>query len=326
MSVINDVMKQIDRIVRQCFKYIRRGPIWFRFIILLIVVLWVSKTFGPSNKEGFSEGFISQQKKFVLKKGDEVYDDFYVSIYDDLTYDQLKNTFEVGEIAKAVKVNPKKSVILDIGSGTGKHCDLMSKTFETSNVYGLDKSTEMVKYSKEQYPEINFKLGDALTAMTYPENTFTLITCLYFTIYNIEDKATFFQNCYNWLMPGGYLAIHLVNRDMFDPILNVADPLQMVSAQKYAKKRITNSYVKFVDFQYKADFKLDKPNNTAVFEEVMIDDKTKKTRKNEHMLYMPTQKDVLSSARNAGFIMKGHIDMVVCQYEYQYIYLLYKPA
>ena len=326
MSVINDIMKQIDRIVRQCFKYIRRGPTWFRFIILLIVVLWISKTFSPTNKEGFSEGFISQKKKFVLKKGDEVYDDFYVSIYDDLTYDQLKNNFEVGEIAKATKVNPKKSVILDIGSGTGKHCDLLSKTFKTKNVYGLDKSIEMVKYSKEQYPEINFKLGDALTAMTYPENTFSLITCLYFTIYNIEDKATFFQNCYNWLMPGGYLAIHLVNRDMFDPILNVADPLQMVSAQKYAKQRITNSYVKFVDFQYKADFKLDKPSNTAVFEEVMIDDETKKTRKNEHMLYMPTQKKVLTDARNAGFVMKGHIDMVVCQYEYQYIYLLYKPA
>ena len=42
-------------------------------------------------------------------------------------------------------------------------------------------------------------------------------------------------------MPGGYLILHLVNRDKFDPILNAADPLHLVSAQKHAKeKRITN--------------------------------------------------------------------------------------
>ena len=66
----------------------------------------------------------------------------------------------------------------------------------------------------------------------------------------------FFQNCINWLRPGGYLVLHLVNRDKFDPILNTADPLQFVSAQKYAKKRITKSLIKFKDFNYKALFNL----------------------------------------------------------------------
>ena len=42
-------------------------------------------------------------------------------------------------------------------------------------------------------------------------------------------------------MPGGYFVLHLVNRDKFDPILNTADPLHIVSAQKYAKK----AYYKF---------------------------------------------------------------------------------
>ena len=38
-----------------------------------------------------------------------------------------------------------------------------------------------------------------------------------------------------------------------------------------------------------------------------------------------TQKHILSLARQAGFILKGKIDMVGCQYEYQYIYILSKP-
>ena len=126
-------------------------------------------------------------------------------------------------------------------------------------------------------------------------------------------------------MPGGSLIIHLVNRDKFDPILNVADPLVWVSPQKYAKQRITSSLVKFKDFQYKANFEFDKVNNLAEFGETMKDDKTGNIRKNIHKLYMPTQKKILSMAKSVGFILKGKIDLINVQYEYQYLYILYKP-
>ena len=326
MKIVKEIMKYIDMLMRQAFRFMRKGSKWFKLLIVLMIILYLVKQYNSSQSHQVTEGFINQEEKFVVKKEDEVYDDFYVSIYDDLTYDKIKNNYEVGEIAKLVRTSPKKSVILDIGSGTGHHCKLLSDTYGTKQVYGLDKSAKMVAYAKELNPELNFKVGDALVAMTYPQDSFSLITCLYFTIYNIQDKATFFQNCYGWLKPGGYLAVHLVNRDMFDPILNVADPLQMVSAQKFAKERITNSFVKFHDFQYKADFKLNKSTDKAVFEETMTDDETKNVRKNEHVLYMPTQKKILQIAKNAGFILKGHVDMVTCQYEYQYIYLLYKSA
>ena len=71
------------------------------------------------------------------------------------------------------------------------------------------------------------------------------------TIYYIKDKKALFKNCFNWLMPGGYLSLHLVNRDKFNPILRSANPLMMVSPQKYAKTRITESIIQFNDFHYK---------------------------------------------------------------------------
>ena len=43
----------------------------------------------------------------------------------------------------------------------------------------------------------------------------------------------------DWLMPGGYLIVHLVDRESFDPILPPGNPLYVVSPQKYAKERIT---------------------------------------------------------------------------------------
>ena len=120
---------------------------------------------------------------------------------------------------------------------------------------------------------------------------------LYFTIYSIEDKLKFFKNCYDWLQPGGRLVIHLVNRDKFDPILNSANPLTSVNAQKYAKERLTKSIVKFKDFLYKAAYVSDNENDKAYFMKTFKDDATKNTRKNEHVLYMDSQKDILTKAK-----------------------------
>ena len=116
-----------------------------------------------------------------------------------------------------------------------------------------------------------------------------------------------------------------MNRDRVDPILPAADPLYLVSPQKYSKKRITNSLVKFQNFQYKANFTIKPEKNTAVFTETFKDDATGNIRQNEHFFYMPMQNDILSLAKNAGFKVMGKIDMVGCQYEYQYLYILEKP-
>jgi len=272
-----------------------------------------------SNKT--KEGFI-QEKQFVMKQGPDIYDDFYASIYNDLVYDEIKNSYEIGEIINTT--NPtEQSLILDIGSGTGQHVAALND--KGYPAVGLDLSPGMVGQAKKNYPNFKFKQGNALEFILYPANTFTHVICLYFTIYYIKDKTLFLQNCYDWLKPGGYLVLHLVNRNKFDPILNAADPLHAVSAQRYAKKRITNSLVKFKDFQYRGDFKIDPSTGTASFEEIFKDDKTKNIRQNIHQFYMSTQKQILSIAKNTGFILKGKIDMVPVQYEYQYLYILSKP-
>ena len=134
----------------------------------------------------------------------------------------------------------------------------------------------------------------------------------------------FFKNCFDWLMPGGYLILHLVNRDDFDPILPPGNPLMLVSPQRYAKQRITTTKVRFNDFSYSADFQLDKNKNIAKFIEKIKNDNGK-VRKNEHTLYMDSQKAILVMAQEAGFILEGQIDLIKVQYEYQYLYILIKP-
>jgi len=311
-------MKSILKCLKKISNPFIKLNLWTKTALILGIVLIILIVANKhlSHKEGFV-----QRERFILKEGTDIYDDFYCSIYDDLVFDSVKNDFEVGEIKRLIPTDNNR--VLDVGSGKGHHVNLLNKAGYTAE--GLDISPSMVKLAKKKYPKHDFKNGDALESMLYPADSFTTITCLYFTIYYIKDKTTFLQNCYNWLKPGGYLVLHLVNRDKFDPILNTADPLHIVSAQKYAKNRITNSLIKFKDFQYKANFELDKKNNLAEFDESLKDDATGNVRKNKHKFYMETQKYILSIAKNMGFILQGKIDLVSTQYQYQYIYILYKP-
>jgi SAM-dependent methyltransferase len=312
-------MKFLKKTINNIQKSFKKASGWFKLVLLLIVILLGAVIVNRNIPD--VEGF-QQEKKYISKDNDNLYDDFYCEIYNELIFDPNKQNYEVTELDKVANID-KKSRILDVGCGLGHHVEYYRK--KGINVQGLDKSESMVKVAKRRYPKAKFQKGDVLKAMIYRPQTFTHILTLYFTIYYIENKAVFFKNVYDWLKPGGILVIHLVNRELFDPILESANPLLIVSPQKYAKKRITKSSVKFENFTYKANFDLPKNSKNASFIETFVDDSTRHVRKNEHKLYMETQKEILAQAKNVGFIMKSRIDLVNCAYEYQYLYLLQKP-
>jgi SAM-dependent methyltransferase len=192
-------------------------------------------------------------------------------------------------------------------------------------VIGVDFSPSMIRKAKEKYPNANFQVGDALDNGLFKMNSLTHVLCLYFTIYYFKDKRHFFDNAMDWLMPGGFLIVHLVDRETFDPILPPGNPLYIVSPQKYSKERITKTKVTFDDFVYNANFDLDENNNIATFsEKFKFNDGH--TRKQEQKLYMEDTSTIVNMAQDCGFILHGKIDMVKCAYEHQYLYIFIKPS
>ena len=294
------------------------------YLLGLIIALCLMFNYGKLQVEGFEE------KTNEFKMNTEVvdiYNDLYLSIYDNLVFSKMKNDFEVGALIK--QTNPsEQSYILDIGSGTGHH--ISSFKAHGLNSIGIDVSPSMIKLAKKTYPDLNFKLGNVMDQSLFPDQTFTHITCFYFTIYYIQNKQLFFSNCMHWLKPGGYMAIHLVNRDLFDPIIPAGNPFYIVSPQKYAKKRITNTTVHFDTIEYKSDFNIKNTVNSetspnAILTEVLKNKKNGNVVKNEHNFYMSTQADIINIAKEIGFIVLSKIEMTKCQYENQYIYFLQKP-
>jgi len=295
------------------------GNILVYLSILLIFVILFNILFGNvlNKKEGFE-----QKDKVVIKEGQDVFDDFYVGVYDSLSFSKLKNDFEVGQIINTTKPTTE-SKILDIGSGTGHHvAQLSDKGIPT---IGVDVSNYMISKAKSTYPKEQFIKGDVNNSSLFSPSSFTHITCLYFSIYYFKDKMVFFNNCMKWLMPGGYLVVHIVDRNKFDPILPPSNPLLIVSPQKYSQQRITQSEVVFNNMQYKGEFALDPNTDNAVFKEKFTGNNNK-VRKNTHKFTMEDEKKIVAMAKEAGFIVQGKIDMVKVGYEYQYLYIFVKPS
>ena len=309
---INSSIKSISNIYNKMSNF---GKILI-FVTLFLILIVLFKSINTTNKEGYE-----QNDSFLFKQGPEIYDDFYADIYDYLVFNNLKDNYEIGEINNMTVPNTR-SVILDVGSGTGHHVDKLAQY--DLNVIGIDISPSMIAKAKYNYPEYNFLLGDVLNDTTFKSSQFTHILCLYFTIYYFEDKMKFFNNCMDWLMPGGTLIVHVVNREKFDPILPPGNPLYIVSPQKYSKERITKTKITFNDFVYSSNFELEPEKDIATFHE-KFKFNNGKVRKQEHKLYMNSEDDIINMAQDAGFIIQGKSDLVNCAYEYQYLYILVKP-
>jgi SAM-dependent methyltransferase len=286
------------------------------FASLWLIAVVVLKPFvrTQENMSGITE-------EFSMKEGYEVYDDFYADLYDYLVFSNVKNKYEIGKIISITQPN-EQSMIADIGCGSGHHVsELASKNYP---VVGIDISPAMVRQAKKNYPSCEFVVGNALEDTLFERSALTHILCLYFTVYYFPDKRQFFRNCMDWLMPGGYLVLHLVDRETFDPILPPGNPLYVVSPQKYSKQRITNTKVTFQDFVYTSNFSLDTNADLGFFDE-KFKFKDGKVRKQQQKLYMEDTSDIINMALECGFLLQEKNDMVSCAYENQFLYVLVKP-
>jgi ubiquinone/menaquinone biosynthesis C-methylase UbiE len=296
---------------------------WFKLLVFLSIIMayfLLNKSFKIGPKE---EGF-QQMEKYVVKRGCDVYDDFYVDIYDHLNQTESRNKFEMEKILTATQADKHASIILDVGCGTGCLVENMRQA-GYKNVYGVDKSQAMVEYAREKSKTVSCKLGDVMSPMEFAPSTFSHILCVEKTIYEFADKTTFFRNAYSWLTLGGYLAIHVVVPTKFDPIVPIGKPREISNIQKYSKEgRITTTMVDFGTFTYKNEYDFNRGNHVER-KETFTDLATKNVRTNEMTLHMDSIETILEIAKQCRF-------NVVAQFTYekynsdanQFIYILKK--
>lgn len=292
-------------------------------IIIIAIVYYLYRLSEPPKK--IPEGF-TQNAPFVLKTDLEIYDDFYAEVYDGITERDKYCQKELFEILKMTELDTKYSTILDVGSGTGCAVNQLNNT--GYNIYGIDRSKSMIEFSKTKFPEANFIKGDVLDTMTFEKGLFTHILSTNFTIYEIQDKKTFFSNCYFWLKPNGYLIIHLVDKEKFSA-KKFEDTLMDLTAlyRKYnpPKENRLETSAEFIDFDYTANYEIKTNSSTVVLKETFVDKQTNNIRQNEKTMVMENIDDILRIASNSGFVIHGKTNMKSCNGdENQYLYVLEK--
>ena len=277
---------------------------WFTLLVIiafiLIIVLFFKKILNRLPHEGFT-----QDAPFISKRNNDIYDSYYAMIYDDIYCPKPRTEYEYQKIIDMTHPTVGNSIFLDVGSGTGTLVnELSSRGFEA---HGIDKSKAMVEVSQLKYPDTIIKCGDVKDSMIFDRSIFTHITCMNFTLYEIEDHAAFFRNCYHWLRPNGYLILHLVNRDKYNPIVPGAIPSLLDNPQKYTKDRITKSMINFYDFTYNNSTYFDKPGEVLI-KETFKDVRSGNVRENEILLKMDSIKNILFLAQRCGFIPHSQVD------------------
>ena len=288
-------------------------------LFLLGIAYYFFRTMGKTRTvDGFT-----QMQKFILKQNDDVYDKFYAHIYDDIHLPEERCEKEVNLILDATDAEgtEQTSVFLDVGSGTGETLKvLQDKGFRC---FGIDKSHAMIEKATEKCgKQAKIRGADVLDAMNYDKYTFSHILCLYHTIYEMENKSRFFQNCRYWLKNGGVLIIHLVDKKKFNTIVPAGKPDFVDNPQQYAKNRITKTTVDFMDFVYDSKYDI-KEGAISTFMEKFTDSTTKKVRQNERQLFMESEDAILKMATNQGFSLYGKINLApVIHDEHQSLYLL----
>jgi len=283
-----------------------------------------SDNVSDTNQEGFTIN-----KEFTLKTGEESFDNFYASMYEKLFYSNLVNDYEVGIILN--KTAPtKESDVLVIGSKTGNRVNNLSKN--GYNGYGLESSKDMILYSMSKYPDNKYVLGNGMNGLVFDSEKFTLVTLLDFVIYNIPDRRIIFENCYKWLVPGGFIAIHLINIGGFYDSQNYGARERRFSpivTRLFDKKPIINPLGNndaiVGDIIYKSDMSMSDPN-VIKLKETFKNRKTGKRRQNLQNFYTPDQSIILSEAKDCGFNMLAQYDLMPYNRPFQYVYILYKPA
>ena len=274
------------------------------------------------------EGFVTDDSTYEWLSTEDLFDDFYASVFTKLTQNEALVQAETAICMQEFSKNiPKENlIILDAGCGIG----IGTVSFVKQGVgmaVGIDRSHAMIRYAKGtllpsttltelQQQDIEFRATDLIGPGAASAAEFTNAVLLYFTVYYFKDLDNLFRHLALWVKPGGSLAIEVVNKHKFDPLLGSSNPWVGFSPQKYSKERLTTSHVVFDKFDYDAEFSIE--DNTAEFRETFRF-KDGYTRRQKHELYMPDISVIVEKATNSGWEYKSYVDLMPIAFSYGYL-------
>jgi ubiquinone/menaquinone biosynthesis C-methylase UbiE len=290
----------------------------FLLILLILTTLTDLTWYTFYNKK---EHFDNPVKTLIVEN---MYDKFYAPVYSILVADQIqeRTKYEIADLIKHTNLkNYQEPQLLDLGCGVGDHFQwLIKQSLNNIKLTGIDSSESMLKEARKrlgkQSEKVRLISRNIDDEDLFMNSSYSHITCYYFTLYelNIESLS---QKIHNWLRPGGWFAVHMVDIHKFDPILDAASPFIGLNIQKYSKNRITDSKIHFKNFIYQANFKLKK--KFAYFEESFHFKNKPLIRKQKRKLNRTDPNEFIDMMTKCKMDLKHTTHLIGLGYAFQYI-------
>jgi len=280
-------------------------------VVISLLFLLYSVSIWYSGIEGFEEN-----TEVV-----EPYDSLYAEIYNVLWHPKDKLGFEQVSIQDvALAGQPQATIkILDMACGTSPNaCWFKNLGVDFT---GADKSQDMLTEARKNCPSAKFKKADITQVSEFPQKTFSTCLLLGFAVYEFQNPKVLFDNAFVWLKPDGYLVVHMVDPDKYDPLLDLASPFAAFSLQKYSYERQIKSEIYFSKFKYIGELKKKKDHDNAEFKETFVFFNPEKTKYREqiHEWNMPSIERLIEIAKTSGFRLKEKVSLTSASKEYQYL-------
>ena len=231
---------------------------------------------------------------------------------------------------------PEKSqmVILDAACGIGVASCSFAK-LGAGHVVGIDKSPAMIRYAKgttlpsttlspTQRQDVEFRTFDLMGPGAASAGEFNCACLLYFSIYYFQDLDVLFRNMALWMRPGGSLAVEVVNKYKFEPVLDCSNPWVGVSPQRYSKERLSKSHAVFDTFEYDAAFELVTDPRAEFRETFRFKDGS--VRRQKHRLFMPSMEQIVQHAQTNGWRYTKYVDLMPLSFSYGYLLFFERVA
>jgi len=287
-------------------------------LLAVLLLLMYGVSLWGSTVEGFEDGATE------TKNDADIYDETYADIYDMLwNSNEMKKYEQVSIQDISLADRPVKSVkVLDMCCGTAP----LAPFFKELGVdyTGVDTSEAMIAKARQGCPQAKFNKGDVSLPQLYSPKTFSHCILLGFSIYMFQNPKIISDNAYQWLQPGGYFIVHLVDPDKYDPLHDLSSPFAAFSLQKYNLERQTESTVFFDKFKYNGKLVKKNDEDDASYEETLTyydpaENRGIKYRENILSLNMPSKERMMDIIKTSGFTHVENVDLVRCGKEYQYI-------
>jgi len=190
------------------------------------------------------EGDCLESFENPLEVKKDMIDELYARIYDKVFDEKDMYVMEAKSVIDFVVEKGVKGVILEVGSGTGKH--YQNLVVGGRHVLGLERSGAMLDIFRRRNPLGKVVEGDMRNEGLFGAQKFGMIVCFKETLFhnNVKDWDTILSNFYYWLKPNGYLVIHVFDRDKLDPA-----PRNMTFIRKDGEGR-THGITNFPNFTH----------------------------------------------------------------------------